>query len=91
VYYHEIDQGKKYGGKQIGHLYFNYVKHIESHCHDEHAADSRHLGDYRIGQELLQKRRTHGDASLVEKHRHRGKEDPMPNDAEKMMDSSPNL
>ena len=72
----EIDQGKKYGGKQIGHLYFDYVEHIEAHGHDEQAADSGHLGYYQTGQELLQERRTHCDTSLVEKHRSRGKEDP---------------
>ena len=73
---HEIGQGKKYGREQIGHLYFDYVEHIEAHGHDEQAAYSGHLGYYRTGQKLLQERRTHCDASLVEKHRRRGKEDP---------------
>lgn len=73
---HKIDQGKKYGGKQIGHLYFDYVKHIEAHGHDEQAAYSGHLRYYLTGQERLHERRTHGDASLVEKHRRCGKEDP---------------
>ena len=73
---HEIGQGKKYGREQIGHLYFDYVEHIEAHGHDEQAAYSGHLRYYRTGQEWLQKRRTHRDASLVEKHRNRRKEHP---------------